>query len=154
MEDHVSPLSSSIGGIENLAREENPVGAEQYLLHQQRSGLSLSGAPGETASSQAPPSLPTVLKDQREGQGGNSPQSNTQGRATEGRWLPGPRPPGPAGGAPQSVPPTSFLLGPGATFTHCFPHSSGQTPVPAGSIPHGSVHTLRPPGHRPAAEGR
>ena len=43
MEDHVSPLSSSIGGIENLAREEKPVGVEQCLLHHQRSGLPLSG---------------------------------------------------------------------------------------------------------------
>lgn len=73
MEDHVSPLSSCIGGIENLAREENPVGADKCLLHQQRLGLSLSGAPGETASSQAPHSLPPVLKDQRGEQGGNSP---------------------------------------------------------------------------------
>ena len=33
MEDHVSPLSSSIGGIENLAGGEDPVGAEQCLLY-------------------------------------------------------------------------------------------------------------------------
>lgn len=73
MEDHVSPLSSSIGGIENLAREEKPVGVEQCLLHHQRSGLPLSGVPGETASSQAPHGLCPALRDQRGGPGGNSP---------------------------------------------------------------------------------
>lgn len=58
----MSPLSSSIGGIKNLPREENLVGVDKCLLHQQRSSLSLSGAPGETASSQPPPQPPSCAQ--------------------------------------------------------------------------------------------
>ena len=151
----MSPLSSSIGGIKNLPREENLVGVDKCLLHQQRSSLSLSGAPGETASSQAPPpasllcsrtkgkgKVGTVLKATR--RGGPRRDAGSRGRSPQVRRA-----------VPLSLshpPASSWVLGlpsPPAFLTAQARHLS-----PPAASPNCSVHTLCPPGHPPAAEGR
>lgn len=146
MEDHVSPLSSSIGGIENLARGEDPVGAEQCLLHflglQEKlhpprsptASLLRSGTEGEAG-------IGAVLKAMRRGGprratgfGGHTPQVR--------RAVPLSLPHSPA---------SSWVLGlpaPPASLT-----AQARRLSPPAASPHGSVHMPLPPGHRPTAGG-